>query len=73
MPGRRVLRRPGFMPTPAFALRLALGEMADELLLTGQRVLPAKAQSLGYAFRHPLLEPALRVVFDTSTSPKPRA
>ena len=43
----RVLRRPGFVPMPAFALRLALGEMADALLLSGQRVLPAKAQSLG--------------------------
>ncbi len=59
----RVLRRPAFMPTPAFALRLALGEMADELLLTGQRVLPSKAQSLGFTFRYPLLEPALRAVF----------
>lgn len=60
----RVLRRPGFMPTPAFALRLALGEMAEALLLGGQRVLPAQAQSLGYAFRYPLLEPALRALFN---------
>ena len=59
----RVLRRPGFVPTPAIALRLALGEMADALLLSGQRVLPAKAQSLGFTFRYPLLEPALRAVF----------
>lgn len=59
----RVLRRPGFVPTPALALRLALGEMADALLLGGQRVLPAKAQSLGFAFRYPLLEPALRAIF----------
>ena len=59
----RVLRRPSFLPTPAFALRLALGEMADELLLTGQRVLPAKAQSLGFTFRYPTLEPALRAVY----------
>ncbi len=58
----RVLRRPGFVPTPALALRLALGEMAEALLLSGQRVLPAKAQSLGFAFRYPLLEPALRAV-----------
>ena len=59
----RVLRRPAFMPTPAFALRLALGEMADALLLGGQRVLPVKAQSLGFAFRYPLLEPALRAIY----------
>ena len=58
-----VLRRPGFMPTPAFALRLALGEMAEALLLSGQRVLPAQAQSLGFTFRHPQLEPALRAIF----------
>ena len=56
----RVLRRPAFMPTPALALRLALGEMADEMLLGGQRVLPAKAQALGFTFRYPRLEPALR-------------
>lgn len=62
----RVLRRPSFVPTPSLALRLALGEMAEELLLTGQRVLPAKAQSLGFTFRYPLLEPALRAIF-TST------
>ncbi len=59
----RVLGRPAFVPTPAFALRLALGEMAEELLLTGQRVLPAKAQSLGCTFRYPLLEPTLRAIF----------
>ena len=64
----RVLRRPAFMPTPAFALRLALGEMADALLLAGQRVLPAKAQSLGFTFRHPVLEPALRAVFGSGLS-----
>jgi uncharacterized protein len=51
------------MPTPALPLRLALGEMADALLLSGQRVLPAVAQALGFTFRYPLLEPALRAVF----------
>lgn len=59
----RVLRRPALVPTPAFALRLALGEMGDALLLSGQRVLPAKAQSLGFTFRYSLLEPALREIF----------
>jgi hypothetical protein len=59
----RVLRRPAFVTTPAFALRLAVGEMADTLLLEGQKVLPARAQSLGFTFRHPELEPALRAVF----------
>jgi uncharacterized protein (TIGR01777 family) len=59
----RVLRRPALIPAPAFALRLLLGEMADAIL-TGQRVLPAKALSLGFQFQHPELEPALRAIFD---------
>ena len=59
----RVLRRPAFIPTPAFALRLALGEMADEMLLSGQRVLPAKALAHGFTFRYPTLEAALREIF----------
>jgi uncharacterized protein (TIGR01777 family) len=45
------LKRPSFMPAPAFALRLALGEMADALLLSGQRALPARAADLGFAFK----------------------
>ena len=45
----------GDLPAPAFALRLRLGEMAD-VVLSGQRVLPAKAQSLGFDFRYPVLE-----------------
>jgi NAD dependent epimerase/dehydratase family enzyme len=56
----RVLHRPAFMPTPAFALRLALGSgMADEMLLSGQRVLPARAIEEGFVFAHPELEEAL--------------
>ena len=54
-----VLRRPSWAPVPAFALRLMLGEMA-EMLLTGQRVLPEVALSLGYKFRYPTLSEALR-------------
>ena len=53
-----VLHRPSWAPVPAFALRVLLGEMA-EMLLTGQRVIPAKAQSLGYRFKHPTLSEAL--------------
>jgi hypothetical protein len=55
----RVLRRPSRLPTPALALRIALGEMA-EVVLASQRVLPAKALALGYRFRFPTIEPALR-------------
>jgi hypothetical protein len=61
----RVLHRPAFMPAPAFAMRLALGEMADALLLTGQRVLPAKAQARGYQFQFATLESALRDIYST--------
>jgi uncharacterized protein len=56
----RVLGRPTLVPLPAFAARLVLGEMADELLLTSHRVLPARLETSGYAFRHPSLEGALR-------------
>lgn len=55
----RVLRRPAIFPTPSFALRLALGEMADALLLSSQRVYPTKLERLGYRFIYPDLEPAL--------------
>ncbi len=54
----RALHRPTVFPVPAFALKLALGEMA-ELLLTGQRAVPAKALALGYDFRYPAIDSAL--------------
>ena len=58
------MRRPALFPVPAFALRVMLGEeMADALLLGGQRVLPAKAQRLGYQFRFTTIESALRDIF----------
>ncbi len=59
----RVLGRPSIVPAPAFALRLALGEMADALLLTGKRVIPAQAQALGFRFEYPELERALREIY----------
>ena len=59
----RVLRRPGFLPAPGFALRIALGEMAESLL-QGQRAVPSRLLELGYAFRWPDLEPALRHLLD---------
>jgi uncharacterized protein len=55
----KVLRRPAVLPAPAWALRLALGEMANELLLGSARVEPARALALGFAFRHGSLLPAL--------------
>lgn len=57
----RALHRPSILPTPAFALRLALGsEMAGEMLLGGQRVLPNRAIAEGFAFAYPKLDEALR-------------
>ena len=58
----RVLSRPAIAPVPPFALRLMFGQLADEALLASARVLPAKLQATGYAFRYPNLEDALRHV-----------
>ena len=59
----RVLRRPAIFKTPAFALRLALGEMADALILEGRRVLPHAALQQGFVFRYANLEDALRQIY----------
>jgi uncharacterized protein (TIGR01777 family) len=56
----KVMGRPTIFPMPAFAARLALGEMADELLLTSTRVVPKKLLANGYEFRFANLEDALR-------------
>jgi uncharacterized protein (TIGR01777 family) len=55
----RVLRRPAIAPVPALALKLLYGEMAT-IVTTGQRAVPARLTELGYAFRRPELEDALR-------------
>jgi uncharacterized protein (TIGR01777 family) len=55
------LGRPAFLPTPGFALKLLLGEVAD-VLTTGQRAIPAKAQALGYQFQFSEIGGALRSV-----------
>ena len=57
------LRRPSLIPAPAFALRILLGEMADPIVLTGQRVIPARAQAHGYHFRYPEIDIAMRGIF----------
>jgi uncharacterized protein (TIGR01777 family) len=56
----RVLRRPTFFAVPEFALRLLLGEMADALLLSGQRVIPEKLLARGFTFQFPDFETSLR-------------
>ena len=55
----RVLSRPTFFPVPAFAARLALGEMADALLLSSQRVEPVRLNDANYSFRFSELQEAL--------------
>ncbi len=54
----RAVRRPALVPVPGFALRLALGELAEELL-GSRRVVPGKAEAGGFVFRHPELAEAL--------------
>jgi uncharacterized protein len=56
----RVLGRPTLLPVPALALRALLGEMGEELLLKGQRVLPEQALRTGFTFFRPHLEDSLR-------------
>jgi uncharacterized protein len=55
-----VLNRPTALAMPAFAARLAFGEMADEMLLASQRVIPRKLNDAGFEFQQPELEDALR-------------
>ncbi|HEX2833786.1 MAG TPA: TIGR01777 family oxidoreductase [Thermoanaerobaculia bacterium] len=52
----RALHRPAILPAPAFALRLAFGEMADEMLLGGQRAIPKRAQQEGFGCNATSLE-----------------
>jgi uncharacterized protein (TIGR01777 family) len=59
-----ILNRPAFLSPPDFVIRLALGEVADAILLTGQKVLPAVAQKTGYKFRYETVEDALRALLD---------
>jgi uncharacterized protein (TIGR01777 family) len=59
----RVMHRPGFLPVPAFALRLLLGEMAT-VVVTGQRAIPAHLLRLGFVFKFADLESALRDVLN---------
>jgi NAD dependent epimerase/dehydratase family enzyme len=57
----RVMGRPAWLPVPGFALKLMLGEMAD-MITTGQRVIPQKAHDLGYQFKYPTSEQAIRQI-----------
>jgi uncharacterized protein (TIGR01777 family) len=58
----KALSRPTLLPTPAFAVKLAFGDMADALLLSSQRVEPARLKGLEYQFQYATLDQALRYV-----------
>jgi len=64
----RAMHRPAFLPAPGFALKLLLGEMAEGLLLSGQRAIPAKAQQHGFKFAYETLDRALANLFGGSRS-----
>jgi uncharacterized protein len=59
----RAMHRPSLMPAPAFALRVILGEMADPLVFTSQRVVPERALAHGFHFRYPEIDLAFRGIF----------
>ena len=59
-----VLGRPAFLPLPGFLASLVLGEFADEILLKGQRVVPARALAAGFTFDYPELRGALKATID---------
>ncbi len=65
----RVLRRPTLLPMPAFAARLVLGEMANDLLLASIRVAPEQLEQHGFEFQHPNLEAALRAILNQPATP----
>jgi len=62
----RALRRPAFLPVPAALLRLVLGEMADEVVLSSAFVHPVRLLATGFPFRHPHLESALAAALNAS-------
>jgi hypothetical protein len=61
----RALHRPALVPVPAPVLRLALGELADALLLASTRVRPTRLLDAGYRFRTPDVDAALARVLGT--------
>lgn len=63
----RALHRPAIIPTPGWPIRVALGEMADAAILNGVRVVPARAESLGYRFRYPTIDEALAAIYGART------
>ncbi len=67
-----LMGRPTFLPAPEFALKLALGEMASEVLLASTRVEPARLLKTGFEFRYPSLDGALEALFEAEGLIAPR-
>jgi len=63
----QAMHRPALLPTPAFTVRLALGQMADELLLASARVVPRKLLDSGFEFRYPELTDALGAALEVES------
>ena len=59
----KAISRPSLLRTPAWAMQLLFGEMAKELLLSGQKVLPEKLQKIGFEFNYPILYQAFGAIF----------
>lgn len=55
----KILQRPTFLPMPVTAIKLLMGQMGEELLLTGKKILPTKVMEAGYKFQYPYLDEAL--------------
>jgi uncharacterized protein (TIGR01777 family) len=64
----RALHRPALLRMPAFLLHHLAGELADDLLLSGQRVLPDKAEGSGFTFRHATLRSAMSAMLGDKTA-----
>ena len=62
----RALHRPALLPTPALPLRMLFGDMADEALLGGQRVLPTRITSEGFSFQYPTIEQSFARIFESA-------
>jgi uncharacterized protein (TIGR01777 family) len=69
----RVLGRPVMMPVPGFMLKAAMGQMADEMLLSGANVRPRRLEVAGYRFEYPRLVDAFEALFPRRSSPPAQA
>jgi NAD dependent epimerase/dehydratase family enzyme len=65
----RTLRRPSWLRVPGFALRLIFGEMANDMLIAGQRVVPRRALEAGFAFKYPEIDSALNSALHNPKGP----